>query len=131
MVVKISNMSELSQHSMSGSPSNQLTSTRRLNRCLEDSRKLRRRRKEGYTLTYVDDFVDDLLTKDRSCATSLWKLPARMHLEDLDLLEDRMSPLQAELDAMDDEEDDGDMVEPTDTNGLHSNTDEDMDDSGA
>ena len=53
---------------------------------LEDSRKLRRRRKEGYTLTYIDDFVDDLLTKDRSCATSLWKLPARMHLEDLDAL---------------------------------------------
>ena len=95
---------------------------------LEDSRKLRRRRKEGYTLTYIDDFVDDLLTKDRSCATSLWKLPARMHLEDLDALEERVSPLQAELDAMDEDEEDG--VELTGTNGHHSNTDEDMDEAG-
>ena len=71
---------------------------------LEDSRKLRRRRKEGYVLTHMDEFVDELLTKDRSCATSLWKLPARMHLEDLELLVERVSPLQAELDAMDEDE---------------------------
>ena len=72
---------------------------------LEDSRKLRRRRKEAYVLTHMDEFIDELLTKDRSCATSLWKLPARMHLEDLDLLEERISPLQAELDDEDEDED--------------------------
>lgn len=69
---------------------------------LLDSRKLRRRRKEEYTLTYMDEFVDELLTKERACGTSLWKLSARSVLEDLDRLEPRESPLQAELDAMDD-----------------------------
>ena len=71
---------------------------------LLDSRKLRRRRKEEYTLTYMDEFVDELLTQERSCATSLWKLPSRQVLEDLEKLEPRESPLQAELDAMDDDE---------------------------
>lgn len=68
---------------------------------LNDSRKLRRRRKEEYILTYMDEFVDELLIKDRSCGTSLWKLPARQVLEDLDKLEPRESQLQAELDEMD------------------------------
>lgn len=71
---------------------------------LLDSRKLRRRRKEEYTLTYMDEFVDELLTKERSCGTSLWKLPSRQVLEDLEKLEVRESPLQAELDAMDDDD---------------------------
>ena len=81
---------------------------------LADSRKLRRRTKDGgYSLTYVDQFVDDLLTKDRVCGTSLWKLPQRAILEDLGQLEIRESPLGAELDEIDDEnsrhsdEDDG------------------------
>ena len=65
---------------------------------LEDKRKLRRRRKEGYTLTYMDEFVDELLTKDRVCGTSLWKLPSRQVLEDEGRLEERISPLQGELD---------------------------------
>jgi len=64
---------------------------------LEDKRKLRRRRKEGYTLTYMDEFVDELLTKDRVCGTSLWKLPARQILEDEGRLEERVSPMQGEL----------------------------------
>lgn len=66
---------------------------------LEDNRKLRRRRKETYTLMHMDEFVDELLTTDRTCATSLWKLPARETLEDQGLLEERISPMQAELDA--------------------------------
>jgi pre-mRNA-splicing factor 38A len=65
---------------------------------LEDKRKLRRRRKEGYTLTYMDEFVDELLTKDRVCGTSLWKLPSRQILEDEGRLEERVSPMQGELD---------------------------------
>lgn len=62
---------------------------------LEDYRKLRRRAgPEGKaTLTYIDEFVDDLLTKDRVCATSLWKMPPRDVLEDRDGLEPRVSPL--------------------------------------
>lgn len=84
---------------------------------LLDSRKLRRRRKEEYTLTHMDEFVDDLLTKERSCATSLWKLPSRQVLEDIEKLEPRESPLQAELDAMDEDEE---MADADDRNGHAS-----------
>ncbi|TPX10641.1 uncharacterized protein E0L32_008375 [Thyridium curvatum] len=66
---------------------------RTLEPLLEDRRKLRRKGRAGTTLTYVDEFVDDLLVKDRVCATSLWKMPAREVLEDLDVLEPRVSPL--------------------------------------
>ncbi|KXJ94178.1 Pre-mRNA-splicing factor 38, partial [Microdochium bolleyi] len=60
---------------------------------LEDRRKLRRKGREGTSLTYVDQFVDDLLVKDRVCATSLWQMPKREVLEDLDILEPRVSAL--------------------------------------
>ncbi|KAL6404883.1 prp38 [Ilyonectria robusta] len=56
---------------------------------LEDRRKLRRKGRAGTSLTFVDEFVDDLLTKDRICATSLWKMPKREVLEDLELLDPR------------------------------------------
>ncbi|EEH33077.2 hypothetical protein PAAG_04130 [Paracoccidioides lutzii Pb01] len=72
---------------------------------LADYRKLKRRTKDGFLLTYMDQFVDDLLTKDRVCATSLWKLPSRTQLEDLDMLEERVSPLAAELEDIDKESD--------------------------
>jgi pre-mRNA-splicing factor 38A len=70
---------------------------------LTDYRKIKRRLKDNFSLTYVDQFIDDLLTKDRICATSLWKLPSRATLEDLDMLEPRESPLGDEVDALDDE----------------------------
>ena len=74
---------------------------------LADFRKLKRRTREGFTLSFIDQFVDDLLTKDRVCATSLWKMPSRVQLEDLDVLEPRVSPLGEEIEALDDEEADG------------------------
>lgn len=83
---------------------------------LEDSRKLRRRRKETYVLLHMDEFVDELLTKDRSCATSLWKLPGRQQLEDLEVLDVRISPLQGELDELDEDE----VMEDVDRNGHGS-----------
>ncbi|KPI38665.1 Pre-mRNA-splicing factor 38A [Cyphellophora attinorum] len=89
---------------------------------LEDSRKLRRRRKEAYVLTYMDEFVDELLTKKRSMGTALWELPSRQALEDLDQLEPRESPLQEELDKMDDEDEDAVMGE---ANGGDSSASED------
>ncbi|KAL2050992.1 hypothetical protein ABVK25_008738 [Lepraria finkii] len=74
---------------------------------LADYRKLRRRTRDGgYSLTYMDQFVDDLLTKDRVCGTSLWKLPQRTILEDLGQLETRESPLGEELDDIDNDDDD-------------------------
>lgn len=71
---------------------------------LTDYRKIKRRLKDTFTLTHVDQFIDDLLTKDRMCATSLWKLPSRANLEDLDMLDPRESPLDGEVDALDDED---------------------------
>jgi pre-mRNA-splicing factor 38A len=69
---------------------------------LADYRKLRRRTRDGgYVLTYLDQFVDDLLTKERVCGTSLRKLPQRSLLEDLGQLEERVSPLGDEIDEID------------------------------
>ncbi|KAF2015542.1 RNA binding protein [Aaosphaeria arxii CBS 175.79] len=78
---------------------------------LTDFRKIKRRTKNGFQLTYVDQFIDDLLTKDRICATSLWKLPSRANLEDLDMLEPRESPLQEEADRSDDDDGDIELLE--------------------
>jgi pre-mRNA-splicing factor 38A len=70
---------------------------------LTDYRKIKRRLKDTFTLTHVDQFIDDLLTKDRICATSLWKLPSRANLEDLEMLDPRESPLEGEVDALDED----------------------------
>ncbi|KAK8073695.1 hypothetical protein PG994_004594 [Apiospora phragmitis] len=83
---------------------------------LEDRRKLRRKARAGTSLTYVDQFVDDLLTKDRVCATSLWQMGKREMYEDLDQLEPRVSPLGDIEDLLDDDDDD---------NGNKDNDDED------
>ena len=99
---------------------------------LADYRKLRRRTRDGaYALTYFDQFVDDLLTKERVCGTSLMKLPQRTVLEDLSQLEVRESPLAEELDALDDDDDDlvvnGDTEHPSPSaqNGLGHSDSED------
>lgn len=52
----------------------------------------------------MDQFVDDLLTKERVCATGLKKLPNRMVLEDLGQLELRVSPLGEEIEGLDDDD---------------------------
>ncbi|KAI1738202.1 PRP38 family-domain-containing protein [Xylaria scruposa] len=94
---------------------------------LEDRRKLRRRGRAGAALTFVDEFVDQLLTKDRVCATSLWQMPKREILEDLDLLEPRVSPLGdiEDLLAEEDEEmEDADADAGGVTNGDRESADE-------
>lgn len=73
---------------------------------LNDRRKLRRRGRAGTSLTFVDQFVDDLLTKERVCATTLWKMPKREILEDLEVLEPRISALGDIEDLLDGTDDD-------------------------
>lgn len=90
---------------------------RTLEPLLEDYRKLRRRNNNGYALTYMDQFVDDLLVKDRVCATSLWKLTSREVLEDEDKLDARVSPLQHMLDSSEEENGEDDGVEEVE-NGI-------------
>jgi pre-mRNA-splicing factor 38A len=75
---------------------------------LLDYRKLKRRVRDTFMLTFMDQFVDDLLTKDRVCGTSLWKLPPRAQLEDLDMLDERVSPLEDELEELDRDNNDED-----------------------
>ncbi|KAK5688651.1 hypothetical protein LTS10_000629 [Elasticomyces elasticus] len=83
---------------------------------LADSRKLRRRTREGWTLTHLDEFVDDLLIKGRICATTLPKLNPRVMLEDEDKLEPRISALGEELEELDADDDgsEGEVVEVAD-----------------
>ena len=80
---------------------------RTLEPLLADYRKIRRRARDGaYSITNIDQFVDDLLTKERVCGTSLRKLPPRTILEDLGQLEARESPLAEEIEAIDNDEED-------------------------
>ncbi|CAK7224474.1 hypothetical protein SBRCBS47491_005563 [Sporothrix bragantina] len=90
---------------------------------LADRRKLRRKGRAGTQLTFVDEFVDDLLVKTRVCATSLWKLPQREDLEDLGKLEPRESAL-GDIDEILDEDDE---EEGKDENGEDDES-EDEDD---
>ena len=93
---------------------------------LEDRRKLKRRIKEGgFVLTYMDEFIDDLLIKERVCGITLSRLPPRSLLEDLGQLEERESPLAAELEDLDAEGTDrsDDVMSDGEANGAnyHSN----------
>ncbi|EFW98794.1 RNA-binding protein [Grosmannia clavigera kw1407] len=92
---------------------------------LADRRKLRRRGRAGTTLTFVDDFVDDLLVKPRVCATSLWKLPSRDVLEDLGKLEPRVSPLGDIDEILDEEEEEARRMDVEDENDDAMQRDQD------
>ncbi|KAH9951972.1 PRP38 family-domain-containing protein [Amylocystis lapponica] len=64
---------------------------------LKDYRKIRYRNTGGYTLTYMDEFVDSLLTEERVCDIILPRLTKRDVLEDNGEIGPRKSRL---LDAM-------------------------------
>ncbi|KAI5796298.1 PRP38 family-domain-containing protein [Peziza echinospora] len=66
---------------------------------LNDYRKLRVRSQAGFTLTYMDEFIDGLLVKERMCDVALPRIPTRAQLEDLDELEPRVSALGSEIDS--------------------------------
>ncbi|EWC48101.1 pre-mRNA-splicing factor 38 [Drechslerella stenobrocha 248] len=53
---------------------------------MRDYRKLRLRTIAGFRLTFVDEFIDELLTKERVCDIALPRIPTRMQLEDTDEL---------------------------------------------
>lgn len=76
---------------------------------LADFRKLKRRTRDGWQLTYMDQFIDDLLVKSRVCATTLPKINPRLFLEDEDRLEARVSGLGDELDELDEDDDKKDI----------------------
>ncbi|KAF9520655.1 hypothetical protein BS47DRAFT_1311628 [Hydnum rufescens UP504] len=64
---------------------------------LKDYRKLRLRNTSGYNLTFMDEFIDQLLTQERVCDTILPRLTRRDVLEETEGLPPRPSAL---MDAM-------------------------------
>jgi len=69
---------------------------------LKDYRKLRYREQTGYSLTYIDEFVDQLLNEERVCDIILPRIPKRTILEENGDLAPRKSRL---LDAMEGRDD--------------------------
>ena len=69
-----------------------------------DFRKIRTRSAAGWGLSHVDEFMDDLLTKERVCDIQLPRMMSRAVLEDLEELEPRESLLGSEVESSDDEE---------------------------
>lgn len=63
---------------------------------LGDYRKLRLRSMAGVTLTFMDQFIDDLLHQERVCDIALPRLPKRLTLEDNDQLEPREPLIEVE-----------------------------------
>lgn len=81
---------------------------------LNDYRKLRIRTANGVHLTFMDEFIDSLLTQRRVCDITLPVLTKRVVLEDTDVLEPRQSELQEKFDEeleRDGEEEDGEEGE--------------------
>jgi len=66
---------------------------------LNDYRKLRLRNQQGFELTYIDEYVDQLLRSDRVCDIALPRIPTRFALEETEELEPRESLLGSEIDS--------------------------------
>ncbi|KAG8905205.1 hypothetical protein FRB99_000474 [Tulasnella sp. 403] len=73
---------------------------------LKDYRKLRMRSMAGYTLTFLDEFVDSLLTQERVCDIILPRLTKRDVLEDTEGLAPRSSALLNAMEGSDSEDGD-------------------------
>ncbi|VVT53841.1 uncharacterized protein SAPINGB_P003777 [Magnusiomyces paraingens] len=75
---------------------------------LADKRKLRFRSMAGVSLTYMDEYIDTLLTQDRVCDITLPRLPKRIVLEDAEKLEPRLSAIASDLEDSSSSSDDSD-----------------------
>ncbi|KAM0866317.1 hypothetical protein ACQ4PT_042702 [Festuca glaucescens] len=77
-----------------------------------DYRKIRQKLNDGkFMLTHVDEFIDELLTKDYCCDTALPRIQKRWVLEASGTLEPRRSALE---DDFEEEEEDKEEGEPMD-----------------
>jgi len=66
-----------------------------------DYRKIRRVNRDGtFILTHVDEFVEELLSEERSCDVILPRIQKRSVLEENNQLETRVSALEEDLDAI-------------------------------
>jgi len=92
--------------------------------CLEplynDYRKLRYRQRDGkYTIIRMDEFIDELLTRETSCEVVLPRISKRQLLEETGTLKPRSSALE-DLD-----EDDEALIEESKENGDNAESKED------
>ncbi|EPS71376.1 hypothetical protein M569_03383 [Genlisea aurea] len=72
-----------------------------------DYRKLRIKANDGkFALTHVDEFIDDLLTKDYSCDIALPRIKKRWTLENLGSLEPRRSALEDDFEEEEEKDED-------------------------
>lgn len=69
-----------------------------------DFRKIRHRTHQGWEVVRVDEFIDELLTKDYACDIALPHLPKRWSLEELSMLPPRKSLAVEDLDDESDDE---------------------------
>ncbi|PIA61243.1 hypothetical protein AQUCO_00300640v1 [Aquilegia coerulea] len=78
-----------------------------------DYRKLRQKLNDGrFSLTHVDELIDELLTKDYSCDIALPRIKKRWTLESIGTLPPRKSALEDDFEEEEDkEEDDQTMVD--------------------
>jgi pre-mRNA-splicing factor 38A len=67
---------------------------------LSDYRRLRLKSNADIRVLHLDEFVDQLLTESYSCDVALPHLPARHALEQQGLLQPRRSPLDADIDEI-------------------------------
>ncbi|XP_063722486.1 pre-mRNA-splicing factor 38A-like [Symsagittifera roscoffensis] len=71
---------------------------------LVDYRKIRCMNSNGeFVLSYVDEFIDKLLTEDKSCSIVLPRLTKRIALEDLNQLQPKVSALEEDLEFEEDD----------------------------
>ncbi|KAL1549769.1 hypothetical protein AAHA92_17826 [Salvia divinorum] len=70
-----------------------------------DYRKLRLKLSDGkFTLTHVDEYIDEILTKDYSCDIALPRIKKRWTLEGIGSLEPRRSALEDDFEEEEEEE---------------------------
>ncbi|KAH9065281.1 PRP38 family-domain-containing protein [Lactarius vividus] len=86
---------------------------------LKDYRKLRYRDQSGYYLTYMDEFVDQLLNEERVCDLILPRISKRAVLEENSELAPRQSRLLAAMEGKDEEKTRG-RRRSTSRDGSHS-----------
>ncbi|XP_057792188.1 pre-mRNA-splicing factor 38-like isoform X1 [Salvia miltiorrhiza] len=81
-----------------------------------DYRKLRLKLNDGkFTLTHVDEYIDELLTKDYSCDIALPRIKKRWTLEGIGSLEPRRSALEDDFEEEEEKEEDDQLADGLDS----------------
>ncbi|KAL7205331.1 hypothetical protein ACSBR2_018308 [Camellia fascicularis] len=84
-----------------------------------DYRKLRQKLPDGnFTLTHMDEVIDELLTKDYSCDIAMPRIKKRWTLESLGSLDPRISALEEDFEEEEEKEEEDELNDVLDT-GAH------------